>query len=384
MVLPTSRNSGSSNHQEILIEECGWARVVILNRQKQLNALSHWMVEHLKGLYEMWEIDNGVSLIIMKGAGRAFCAGGDVAATYHYGNAGQYSQASNYFYTEYTLNYIIGTCKKPYVALLDGIVMGGGAGVSIHGAIRVVTEKTVFSMPETALGLHPDVGASFFLSRVPGYLGEYLALTGARLDGADMVGCGLATHFVPSQSLPDLEKALLSLDTASVEDISALIEQFTVNVKLQEKSPLHRSAEINRCFSKVTVEEILEALSREGDNCYGWYKASAESLRKASPVSLKITLKSIREGRHQSLADCLIREYRLSVRCVSRKLSNDLYEGIRSILIDKDRNPKWDPPSLELTSPEIVNYYFAPLKAEEGQELRLPIRRDMKKIVSRL
>ncbi|MCO5610949.1 hypothetical protein L7F22_065196 [Adiantum nelumboides] len=358
--------SGSeSNNDQILVEECGRARVVTLNRPKQLNALSRWMVEHLKQLYEQWEVDNRVSLIIIKGAGRAFCAGGDVAATYHNGNAGQHRQAANYFYTEYTLNYIIGTCKRPYVALLDGIVMGGGAGVSIHGAIRVVTEKTVFSMPETTLGLHPDVGASYFLSRLPGYLGEYLGLTGARLDGVDMLGCGLATHFVMSESLPDLEKALRSFDTESIEDISVFIDQFTVNAKLQEKSPLHRLAEINRCFSKVTVEEILEALSCEENNCHGWYKASAESLRKASPVSLKVTLKSIREGRHQPLADCLIREYRLSVRCVFAKLSTDLYEGIRSILIDKDRNPKWSPPSLELTSSEIVNHYFAPLKADE-------------------
>ncbi|MCO5595008.1 hypothetical protein L7F22_049045 [Adiantum nelumboides] len=242
----------------------------------------------------------------------------------------------------------------------------------------------VFSMPETTLGLHPDVGASYFLSRLPGYLGEYLGLTGARLDGVDMLGCGLATHFVMSESLPDLEKSLWSFDTESTKDISAFIDQFTVNAKLQEKSPLHRSAEINRCFSKVTVEEILEALSCEENNCHGWYKASAESLRKASPVSLKVTLKSIREGRHQSLADCLIREYRLSVRCVFAKLSTDLYEGIRSILIDKDRNPKWSPLSLELTSSEIVNHYFSPLKADEGQELQLPIQHNATSGISRL
>ncbi|MCO5595009.1 hypothetical protein L7F22_049046 [Adiantum nelumboides] len=144
----SSPSGSESNNDEILVEECGRARVVILNRPKQLNALSRWMVEHLKQLYEQWEVDNRVSLIIIKGAGRAFCAGGDVAATYHNGNAGQHRQAANYFYTEYTLNYIIGTCKKPYVALLDGIVMGGGAGVSIHGAIRVVTEKTLAKHPK--------------------------------------------------------------------------------------------------------------------------------------------------------------------------------------------------------------------------------------------
>ncbi|KAH6554565.1 hypothetical protein KP509_1Z324600 [Ceratopteris richardii] len=187
-------------------------------------------------------------------------------------------------------------------------------------------------MPETSLGLHPDVGASYFLSRLPGYLGEYLGLTGARLDGADMLACGLATHYVPSKSVADLEKALKSYGPGTIQDIPSLVDEFTCNVKLREKSPINRLAEINKCFSKVTVEEIVDALDQEGDQCNGWFKASSEILRKASPISLKITLKSIRTGRHQSLADCLKHEYRLSVRCVLRRASNDLYEVLCFLL----------------------------------------------------
>lgn len=370
-----SPTAGSSNNEEILVDEYSQARVTILNRPKQLNALSYWMVQSLKQLYEKWETDSQVSLLIIKGSGRAFCAGGDVvAATCHNGNTGQYNLAKDFFNTEYLLNYIIGTYKKPHVALLDGIIMGGGSGVSIHGSHRVATEKTVFSMPETALGLHPDVGASHFLSRLPGYLGEYVGLTGARLDGADLLVCGLASHFVPSKSLPELEEALKSFSTGDVEDVSSIIDEFTIKVKPKENSVLHRLAEINKCFSKTTMENILEALELEGDNCHGWYKASAESLKKASPLSLKITLRSIREGRHQSLGECLAREYRLTIRCVARKFSNDFYEGTRAILVDKDKNPKWNPATLELVTPNIVDYYFSPLKEEEGEELQLPVR----------
>ncbi|KAI5070434.1 hypothetical protein GOP47_0014777 [Adiantum capillus-veneris] len=371
MGLPTA----AASNEEIHVEECGQARVVTLNRPKQLNALTHLMVERLRQLYEQWECDNRVSLVIIKGSGRAFCAGGDVAETFHFAKSGYCSVIKEMTFMESILNYILGTYVKPYVALLDGIVMGGGAGVSIHGPIRVVTENTVFSMPETVLGFHPDIGASYFLSHLPGHLGEYAGLTAARLDGAEMLACGLATHFVPSNSLFELEKALKNFTNGGLEGVNTLICKFTTaNVNLQERSCLHRLAEINRCFSKSAVEQILQELDFQGDGCHGWYKATAEKLRRASPFSLKVTLKSIREGRHGSLADCLKHEYRLSIRFLDGIFSRDFYEGVRAILVDKDKKPKWNPPSLELVTSDMVDHYFSPLKDNEAPELELPIR----------
>ncbi|MCO5594080.1 hypothetical protein L7F22_048101 [Adiantum nelumboides] len=365
----------AASNEDILVEECGHARVVTLNRPKLLNALTHLMVARLRQLYEQWECDNRVSLIIIKGSGRAFCAGGDVAATFHLAKSGDCSVAKEMSSMESILNYILGTFTKPYVALLDGIVMGGGAGVSIHGPIRVVTENTVFCMPETVLGFHPDVGASYFLSHLPGNIGEYAGLTGARLDGAEMLACGLATHYVPSKALLELENALKKFSQGGLGGVRALINQYaTVKVKLQERSFLHRLAEIDRCFSKSTVELILEELESHGDSCDGWYKASVENMRRASPLSLKITLKSIRKGRHQPLADCLKHEYRLSIRLLDGNFSGDFYEGIRALLVDKDKKPKWNPASLELVTSDMVDHFFSPLKDNEASELELPTR----------
>ncbi|MCO5605670.1 hypothetical protein L7F22_059853 [Adiantum nelumboides] len=195
----------AATSEEILIEDCGQARVVTLNRPKQLNALTHSMVEQLRQVYEQAECGNKISLLILKGFGQVFCAGFDVAEMTKAGNCSVFKEMA---YTSGILNHIMGTYTKPHVALLDGIVMGGGAGISILGSIRVVTEKTVFSMPETALGFHPGTGASHFLSRLPGFLGEYVGLTGCQLNGAEMVACGLATHFVPSKiSLASISKS---------------------------------------------------------------------------------------------------------------------------------------------------------------------------------
>eukprot|EP00249_Psilotum_nudum_P019855 c27449_g1_i3 orf=795-2246(-) len=414
---------GAASEEQILVEERPHTRIVILNRPQQLNALSYWMVEYLEQCYKYWEEDKNVHLVIMKGSGRAFCAGGDVAEVFHLGSgglsvhlllpcssttfllrksmlylfiiiedclfqlsfdyigdcyslckAGKFDESTRFFHKEYNMNYILGTYRKSHVALLDGIVMGGGNGISMHGNFRVATEKTVFAMPETALGLHPDVGASYFLSHLCGYLGEYLGLTGARLDGAELFASGLATHFVPSERLAELEKRLQNLNSGDLDIVNSAINEFSEKIKPKEGSPLYRLAQIDKCFSKNSMEEILNALEFEGakvdDN---WYEATLRALRKASPVSLKITLRSIREGRHQSLYDCLVREYRMTARCVFRKISTDFYEGCRAIVVDKDRNPKWDPATLELVTPAVVDHYFLPFETNT-EELQLPAR----------
>ncbi|CAM6014573.1 unnamed protein product, partial [Sphagnum balticum] len=361
----------SGRDVQVLVEDGFSAKVAILNRPKKLNALTTKMVEKLRELYEKWEKDRHVRMVIITGAGRGFCAGGDVATVYHLGKSGMKNEANDFFAKEYLLNYILGTYKKIHVALLNGIVMGGGNGISIHGKFRVATENTLFAMPETAIGLHPDVGASYFLSRLPGHLGEYLGLTGTRLNGAEMLSCGLATHFVPSQRLADLEERLGSLNTSDAETVGTAIDEFCDVVYPGEKSPLHWREAIDCCFQKENMEEIMHAVEAEAQQSADeWYENTLNSLKKMSPISLKVTLRSIREGRQQSLHQCLEHEYRVSVNAVNAEVSTDFYEGCRAVLVDKDNTPKWDPPSLEEVTPEMVSQIFAPLG--EGEELQLP------------
>ncbi|PKI36891.1 hypothetical protein CRG98_042733 [Punica granatum] len=205
--------------------------------------------------------------------------------------------------------------------------MGGGAGCSVHGRFRIATENSVFAMPETGLGLFPDIGASYFLSRLPGFFGEYVGLTGARMDGAEMLACGLATHFVPAKRLPLLEAALLKVASTDPAFISATIQEHSELPKLKEHSAYKRLDVIDRCFSRRTVEEIVSALEREATGRKDdWIFAAIESLKKASPTSLKITLRSIREGRLQGVGQCLIREYRMVCHVMRGQVSKDFVE----------------------------------------------------------
>ncbi|CAI8589463.1 unnamed protein product [Vicia faba] len=280
----------------------------------------YFKVSKLLEIFHDDEENSDVKLVIVKGNGRAFCAGGDVAAVVHEATEGDWS--------------------KPQVSILNGIVMGGGAGASMHGRFRVVTENTVFAMPETALGLFPDVGAAYFLSRLAGFFGEYVGLTGARLDGAEMLACGLATHFVPSSKL----------------------------------SVYHRMDLINKCFSRKTVEEILSCLETEATSkADSWISTTLETLKKSSSTSLKVFLRLIREVRLVGVGECLVREYRIVCHILQGHHSKDFFEGCRAILIDKDRKPKWEPSKLELVSDGDVDSYFSKLDDAEGwKDLELP------------
>ncbi|KAL3700234.1 hypothetical protein R1sor_018256 [Riccia sorocarpa] len=358
---------------EILTDEKFSTKIAILNRPSKLNALTLYHVTRLRELYTDWEKDPYVRLVIIKGNGRGFCAGGDVADVYRLGKAGKRAEGIEFFKEEYRLNYLIGTYKKPHVALLNGVVMGGGTGISVHGTFRVATEKTVFAMPETAIGLHPDVGASYYLSRLPGHLGEYLGLTATRLDGADMVACSLATHFVPSHRLEMLEERLGSLNTDDPAVISSAIDEYCDIVHLSEKSPLHRRQEIDTCFGRSSAEEIVRKIEAGLESGNPWYQETLDKLKKGSPLSLKVTLRSVREGRRQHLFQCLQREYRLSVHAVESKYSNDFSEGCRAVLVDKDNAPKWNPPTPEQVTSEIVDYQFSPVGEDLGGELELPV-----------
>ncbi|KAM2279785.1 hypothetical protein FF2_039782 [Malus domestica] len=330
----------------VLVQKNLIARTLTLNRPRQLNALNFDMISRLLEHFLAFEDDANVKLVIVKGKGRAFCAGGDVAAV---------------------------------VSILDGIVMGGGAGASIHGRFRVATENSVFAMPETALGLFPDVGASYYLSRLPGFFGEYVGLTGTRLDGAEMLACSLATHFVPSTRLSLLEEALYKVDSSDFAIIQAVIDKYSHSPALKKKSAYYRMDVIDKCFSRRTVEEIVSALEDEEapNGADAWLTSTIHALKKASPMSLKISLRSIREGRLQGVGQCLVREYRMVSHVVKGEVSKDFREGCRALLLDKDKNPKWEPSKLELVTNHMVEQYFSKLDDEGWEELKLPARSNL-------
>ncbi|XP_031460285.1 3-hydroxyisobutyryl-CoA hydrolase, mitochondrial isoform X2 [Phasianus colchicus] len=343
---------------DVLLQKKGGAGIITLNRPKVLNALSLRMIQQIYPQIKAWEQDPETFLIIIKGTGeKAFCAGGDVRAIADAGKAGD-RMTQDYFRDEYTLNNAVGTCKKPYVALIDGITMGGGVGLSVHGHFRVATEKTVFAMPETAIGLFPDVGGGYFLPRLPGKIGYLLALTGFRLKGRDVLKAGIATHFVESEKLPDLEKDLIALKSPSKENIADLLNSYHMQTKIdQEKEFIldEHMEKINSIFAANSMEEIVQKLKQDGSP---FAMKQLETINKMSPTSLKLALRQLREGASMSLQDVFTMEYRLSQACMR---GHDFYEGVRAVLIDKDQSPRWKPAALEEVSDEFVDNCFKPL-----------------------
>lgn len=360
----------SNNH--VLVEGNKSSRTAILNRPSSLNAVNTSMVARLHKLYNSWEENPDIGFVVLKGSGRAFCAGGDIVALYHLLNEGNVEDCKEFFRTIYSFIYLLGTYLKPHVAILDGITMGGGAGISIPGTFRVATNKTVFATPETLIGFHPDAGASFYLSHLPGHLGEYLALTGEKLNGVEMIACGLATHYSLSAKLPLVEEQLGELDTDDPSVIETSLEKFGQLVFPDNSSVLRRIEILDKCFCLDTVEEIVDALESEATALDDtWCISTLTRLKEASPLGLKVSLRSIREGRFQTLDQCLVREYRMSLQGISKQISNDFCEGVRTRMVEKDFAPKWDPPKLEQVSKDMVDRYFSPL-SEFEPELELP------------
>ncbi|KPP65541.1 hypothetical protein Z043_116036 [Scleropages formosus] len=307
----------SSAGPEVVFERIRNAGVITLNRPKALNALNLSMIRHIYPQLKKWEKDPETDLVVIKGAGgKAFCAGGDIRAVTDAGKTGD-SLAQDFFREEYILNNAIGTFKKPYVALIEGITMGGGVGLSVHGRFRVATEKTLFAMPETAIGLFPDVGGGYFLPRLQGKLGLFLALTGFRLKGRDVQRAGVATHFVESQKISALEEDLVNLKSPSFDDVGAVLDSYQNQSSLDQEKPFalaqHTDA-INRLFEASSVEGIQENLKQDGS---AFAQKQAETLAKMSPASLKITFRQLQAGATMSLQDVLVMEYRLSQACMS-------------------------------------------------------------------
>ncbi|XP_017969794.1 PREDICTED: 3-hydroxyisobutyryl-CoA hydrolase-like protein 5 [Theobroma cacao] len=353
----------------VIGEELDHVRLITLNRPRHLNIISSKVVSLLAEYLEKWEKDEQAALILIKGAGRAFSAGGDLKMFYD----GRKSKDSclEVVYRMYWLCYHIHTYKKTQVALVQGISMGGGASLMVPMKFSVVTEKTVFATPEASIGFHVDCGFSYVLSHLPGHLGEFLALTGARLNGKELVAAGLATHFVPLEKLPELEKRLISLNSGDEKAVKSTIEEFSLNMQLDEDSVLNKKPIIDECFSKGTVADIIKSFeaeaSKEGN---GWIGPLLKGLKRSSPTGLKITLRSIREGRKQMLPECLKKEFRLTMNILRTSISADVYEGIRALTIDKDNAPKWDPPVLDQVGDEKVDLVFQPF--QEDLELKIP------------
>ncbi|KAI3754653.1 hypothetical protein L1987_54440 [Smallanthus sonchifolius] len=362
----------NKEEEMVTMEGISGGMKVILNRPRKLNALNYELIVQMLKMFESHENDPTIKFIILKGNGKAFCAGGDVTSLMTLTNAGNWSFGANFFRKQYSLDYLLGTYKKPLIALLNGIVMGGGAGLSMNAAFRIVTENTLFAMPEASIGSVPDVGSSHFLSRLPGFFGEYVALTGVRLNGLEMVECGLATHFVHSKDLASMEGELsmmASADEKNMTKISEIINKYANERNINANS---RFEIINKCFSKETVEDILSALENVAvERHEKWILDAIKSMKSTSPLCIKLALKLIREGRSQKLEHCLAREHLVVSHLLLRTVNDDFYEGPRAMLIDKDKKPQWSPSTLELVNEEMVSKCFSVIDDEDWQPLRL-------------
>jgi enoyl-CoA hydratase len=354
-------NDSQTASDEILLERRGGLAVVTLNRPKALNTLTLGMYRRLDPELVAWGRDPSVHAVLIRGAGeRAFCAGGDVRAIYEAGRGKTQGLTADFFREEYCLIERVYRFPKPYIALLAGITMGGGAGVSVHGSHRVATERFLLAMPETAIGLFPDIGATSFLNRCPGRIGRYLGLTGARIQAEDALYCGLATHFMPGARLATFTDALAGLawrDGAERSQVDALLADFAAPAGPAPLGELRPA--IDRCFAPETIEGIIAALEAEQAD---WARAALASIAKASPTSLKITLRQLQLGAGFDVAEALQLEYRMTQHVMQR---HDFFEGVRAMLVDKDQAPKWQPASLEAVSEDEVAFYFQPIGGRE-------------------
>jgi enoyl-CoA hydratase len=317
---------------------------ILINRPRALNALTLDMIRAFTRALEDYRDDPHVHAVVVEGAGdRAFCAGGDIRALRDGQLSGDRTDVEKFFREEYDLNLMISIYPKPYIALIDGICMGGGIGVSVHGPYRVATEHAMFAMPETAIGFFPDIGGTFFLPRLPGQLGVYLGLTGLRTTGADAVHAGFATHFTSREKLPELSATLANIGAAAL-------------ARFAEPLPPHSLAPhlgaIDHCFSADTIGEIASRLAADPAN---WAVAASKALRAVSPTALAFTLDAFRRGANMTLRDALDAEFRLTRTTMAWP---DFAEGVRAMVIDKDRQPKWRPALIEDIDQNVIAEMF--------------------------
>lgn len=327
---------------------------ILLNRPRALNSLSFEMVIKIREKLIEWATDENVHIVLMKGAGeRAFCAGGDIKSLYEAQNSdAQLQKMDDFFATEYKMDLEVANYKKPIIALLDGIVMGGGIGLSYGATIKVVTNQTVWAMPETTIGFFPDVGASYFLNKAPGFIGRYLALTAEQLNATDALYVNVVTHFISNEKLDSFIQQLEEIDLDNL-NIQTLLKKFTSTPQAEGKLA-NLQDEIDRHFKHETVESIIQSLENS-DTPFA--NKTREMLLSKSPLSLKVTLKKMIDDEHKSLDDCLASDFILTSHFLRHK---DFYEGIRSVVIDKDSQPDYQYKTLSSVSNELVDRFFIP------------------------
>ncbi|OBR11877.1 Enoyl-CoA hydratase/isomerase [Colletotrichum higginsianum IMI 349063] len=346
---------------DVLFDSLYGLRSIQLNRSKKLNSLNASMIRKILPRLLEWEKSDLANVVVMKGAGdKAFCAGGDVAelAKYNQESEDGWKKSADYFALEYKLDHYIATYGKPYIAFMDGITMGGGVGLSIHAPFRIATERTVFAMPETTIGFFPDVGASFFLPRMAGSVGTYLALTSERLTGANVFYSGVATHYLHSTSLPQLESRLAEIrfrDYDSQEKrlqiINQTLEEYVTGLPHDEDIQLAGEVRkaIDRCFSKNNITDILSALKSETGVTKKWANKTLEALHRRSPTAVNVALRQMRIGRGWSIAETFQREHQIATKFMQHP---DFTEGVTALLVRKEA-PKWQPAKLEDVTPEM-------------------------------
>lgn len=370
---PIPKELPSDEPDDVLFGSLYGVRTIELNRPKKLNSLNGSMARKIIPRLREWEKSQMASVIIMSGAGtKAFCAGGDVAELAKQNNTPEGQRASSdYFALEYQLDHLIATYSKPYIAIMDGITMGGGVGLSVHAPFRIATERTVFAMPETTIGFFPDVGGSFFLPRLDGEIGTHLALTSERLHGVQAFFAGIATHYIDSSVLTSLTTRLSELlfrDYASLPTrlklVNDTLSEFTSGLPIPETNhgnltgPL-RSA-IDRCYAFNTIEEILDALKSESESTSPtampeWAASTLAAIKTRSPTSLKVTLQQLRLGRQWDIDETFVKEHRIASRFMSHP---DFVEGVTARLMKPRRDPKWDPSTLEAVTADDVSSFF--------------------------
>jgi enoyl-CoA hydratase/carnithine racemase len=341
---------------EIRFERLGLAGVVTLTRPAALNAVTHGMIKALTAALNAWRNDPAVKLVLVKGEGRAFAAGGDIRAIYEAGRAGR--PPVDFFADEYRLNAMIAAWPKPYVALIDGIVMGGGVGISFHGSHRVLTENAVFAMPEVGIGFFPDVGGSHLLSDLGGWFGMYLGLTGTRIRYGDALWSGLATHTTKAEFQAGLIERIAETGDADL----ALRECFGPARRETDDATLHKIA---RHFAGPSLHDIVESLEIAAPND-DFARDTLATMKKRSPTSLNVAFRQITAGSTLSIEECMRMEFRILNRMLA---GHDFYEGIRAAIIDKGDTPRWVPATLAEVKAAEIDRYFAPLG---DRELTLP------------
>src|SRR5215831_13208916 len=355
----TAAPAAADTEGDLIVHREGSAGIIRLNRPKAINAMTLEMSLGIDTALDRFEADPEVALVLLEGAGeRGLCAGGDIRGLYDSSKAGG-DLGKEFWRQEYIMNARIGKYPKPYVAFMDGLVMGGGVGLSGHSSNRVVTERTKLAMPEVGLGFFPDVGGTWLLSHSPGETGTYFGLTGQTMNGPDAIHAGFADAVVPSAKLPALREALTKVRAGVTSaDVKALIAGFATS---ETTGPVAaKQATIYKWFAYDRMQDIVAALEKDGSELA---QATLKTLNEKSPRGMVVTLKLLRLARSaKSLEECLVREYRAALQVFA---SDDFREGVRAAVIDKDRNPTWSPPRIEDVAPEVVAPYFAEIGVDE-------------------